>query len=78
VVDGAWFTIGTTNFDTRSFAHNEENNTCGYDKTLARKLHDMFDRDISGCVRLDLESWKRRGLWERAQELLAAFLEEQA
>jgi cardiolipin synthase len=77
VVDGGWFTIGTTNFDNRSFAHNEENNTCGYDKTLARQLHDMFEHDMSGCARLDLESWKRRGAWERAQELLAAFLEEQ-
>jgi hypothetical protein len=37
----------------------------------------MFERDMSGCARLDLESWKRRGVWQRAQELLAAFLEEQ-
>jgi cardiolipin synthase len=77
VVDGRWFTIGTTNFDNRSFAHNEENNTCGYDTALAQQLHDMFDRDVAGCKRLDLATWKRRGLWRRAQELLAAFLEEQ-
>ena len=38
VVDGRWFTIGTTNFDNRSFAHNEENNTCGYDEGIARQL----------------------------------------
>ena len=31
VVDGVWATIGTTNFDNRSFAHNEENNVCVYD-----------------------------------------------
>ena len=77
VVDGLWFTIGTTNFDNRSFAHNEENNTCGYDKALARQLHDMFERDVSGCQRLDLATWRRRGLWRRAQEVVAAFLEEQ-
>ena len=28
VVDGVWSTVGTTNFDSRSFAHNEENNVC--------------------------------------------------
>jgi cardiolipin synthase len=76
-VDGKWFTIGTTNFDNRSFAHNEENNTCGYDATLARQLGDMFERDAESCDRVDLETWKRRGLWRRAQEVLAAFGEEQ-
>jgi len=77
VVDGKWFTIGTTNFDNRSFAHNEENNTCGYDATLARQLHGMFEKDAAGCERLDLETWRRRGLWRRAQEVVAAFFEEQ-
>ena len=31
VVDGLWATVGTTNFDNRSFAHNEENNVCFFD-----------------------------------------------
>ena len=77
VVDGRWFTVGTTNFDNRSFAHNEENNTCGYDEALAKQLHEMFEDDVSGADRLDLETWKRRGLWRRAQEVVAAFFEEQ-
>jgi cardiolipin synthase len=77
VVDGRWFTIGTTNFDNRSFAHNEENNTSGYDEDIARQLHEMFEADASGCERLDLATWKKRGLWRKAQEVVAAFLEEQ-
>jgi cardiolipin synthase len=77
VVDGLWCTIGTTNFDNRSFAHNEENNTCGYDEPLATQLHEMFDADATGCDRITLDTWKRRGLWRRAQEVVAAFFEEQ-
>ena len=77
VVDGKWFTIGTTNFDNRSFAHNEENNTCGYDAAVAGQLHRMFEDDVKGCDRLDLQTWKRRGPWIRAQEVVAAFFEEQ-
>lgn len=77
VVDGRWFTIGTTNFDNRSFAHNEENNVCGYDEGLARQLHDMFERDVAGCDRLTLAQWRKRGLWRKSQEVVAAFLEEQ-
>jgi cardiolipin synthase A/B len=77
VVDGRWFTIGTTNFDNRSFAHNEENNVCGYDRAVARQLHDMFENDVKACDRLDLATWQRRGLWIRAQEVVAAIFEEQ-
>jgi cardiolipin synthase len=77
VVDGKWFTIGTTNFDNRSFAHNEENNTCGYDAPLAARLHEMFEQDVAGCARIDLQTWKRRGAWRRAQEVVAAFFEDQ-
>ena len=77
VVDGRWFTIGTTNFDNRSFAHNEENNTCGFDPALASELHDMFERDADGCERVDLQTWKRRGLLRRAAEVFAALGEEQ-
>jgi cardiolipin synthase len=78
VIDGVWATVGTTNFDSRSFAHNEENNVCVYDKAWARRLHDVFLADVSGCERVTLESWKRRSLSGRAMEILASFLEEQA
>ena len=77
VVDAIWATVGTTNFDNRSFAHNEENNVCCHDRAFARRLHEMFEADVSGCDRVDVEAWRRRGLWQRSQEILAAFLEEQ-
>jgi cardiolipin synthase len=77
VVDGRWYTIGTTNFDNRSFAHNEENNTCGFDEGIARQLHQMFERDSTGCDRLTLRQWQKRGLWRKTQEVVAAFFEEQ-
>ena len=45
VVDGVWSTVGTTNFDSRSFAHNEENNVCVCDSDLAKKLEAIFVED---------------------------------
>ena len=77
VVDSRWATIGTTNFDNRSFAHNEENNVCCCEHAFARSLHEMFEADIAACEPVELAAWKRRGLWQRTQELFAAFLEEQ-
>jgi cardiolipin synthase len=78
VVDSVWSTIGTTNFDNRSFAYNEENNVCCHDRTLARSLEEVFEEDAASCDRVDPEAWRRRGIWQRAQEAVASLLEEQA
>src|SRR4029453_13613767 len=78
VVDRRWVTVGTANFDNRSFAHNEESNVCCFDQRLAEDLHDVFLGDLSGCERVTLERWRRRSLSARAQEFVAAFLQEQA
>ena len=77
VVDGAWLTVGTTNFDNRSFALNEESNVCIYDRALAGELEKVFLEDLAVCRRVNLKAWKKRGLKTRAQGLLAAFLKEQ-
>jgi cardiolipin synthase len=78
VVDRKWVTIGTTNFDNRSFAHNEESNVAVFDARLGDELHTDWMADLEGCKRLDYASWTRRGLWARAQEFVAAFLQEQS
>ena len=77
VVDGLWSTIGTTNFDSRSFAHNEENNVCVYDLEIAQELTRIFDEDVAQCVRIELASWRRRGGFQKCQEFIAALLQEQ-
>jgi cardiolipin synthase len=77
VVDGAWATVGTTNFDSRSFAHNEENNVCFYDPALVGQLEATFAEDLKACKRIELTSWRRRGILARSQELIAALLQEQ-
>jgi cardiolipin synthase len=78
VVDGRWVTVGTTNFDNRSFAHNEESNVCVFDEGLASQLHQVFEDDLLGCRRVTIEEWRRRGVWARCQEFVASFLQEQA
>ncbi len=77
VVDAVWATIGTTNFDNRSFALNEENNVCFYDAGLACAMHETFLADLEGCDRVTLDGWRRRGVVRRAGEFVAAFLQEQ-
>src|SRR4030095_10271850 len=74
VVDRRWVTLGTANFDNRSFAHNEESNVCFLDKSLAEALHEVFLEDLSGCERVTVDKWHRRGVWTREQELVHSFL----
>jgi cardiolipin synthase len=78
VVDRLWVTVGTTNFDNRSFAHNEESNVCVFDRQRAEELHDIFLDDLAACARVTRESWRHRGVWARVQEFVASFLQEQA
>ncbi len=77
VVDGIWATVGTTNFDNRSFAHNEESNISVYDATVAEEFRRIFLDDAAGCTPVSRSAWRQRSAWSRAQELVAAFLQEQ-
>jgi len=77
LVDGVWATIGTANFDNRSFAMNEETNLCFHDGTIAEELRAIFTSDLQRCERIDFAAWRRRGLWQRIQEQCASLLEDQ-
>jgi cardiolipin synthase len=77
VVDGCWVTIGTTNFDYRSFAHNEESNVSFVDTSLATELVASFNDDALGCREVTLEAWRGRGFWSRLTEIGASLFEEQ-
>jgi cardiolipin synthase len=77
VVDGVWATIGTTNFDNRSFAHNEESNVCVYDRALAGRMEETFWADAAVCTPIQFDDWRKRGTWQRVQEVVASLLQEQ-
>ncbi len=71
VVDGIWATIGSTNFDNRSFALNEELNLTIYDGGVAERLHKIFHEDLKYSKKITYEDWKARGLKEKFFELFA-------
>jgi cardiolipin synthase A/B len=77
VCDGIWSTVGTTNFDNRSFALNDENNVCVYDREFAAQWEQIFHRDLPRCQKIELPQWQRRGLFVKASELVAALLKSQ-
>jgi cardiolipin synthase A/B len=77
VVDGVWATVGTTNFDNRSFSLSEETNICFHDPGLVEQLRAIFDGDLAFCERIELADWKLRGAWQQTQEALASLIENQ-
>jgi cardiolipin synthase A/B len=71
VVDGVWATVGSTNFDNRSFALNEELNLTVYDSGLARRLEEAFEQDLKYSRKITYEEWNSRGIGERVYEIFA-------
>jgi cardiolipin synthase len=47
VIDDRWISIGSANLDNRSFALNNELNLVFQDRGLARRLVDVFQRDLA-------------------------------
>src|SRR5262245_54821644 len=77
VVDGIWSTIGTTNFDNRSFALNEESNISVYDRQLADQLEEIFKEDLKVCERITHKQWEQRGLKTRILGVLSLIFKDQ-
>ncbi|MFL6573159.1 MAG: cardiolipin synthase [Burkholderiales bacterium] len=76
-VDGLWVTVGSTNFDTRSFSTNDEANLNVYDGAFARDQQRIFEQDLERSRRITLEEWARRPLSERLWEYAAGLLSSQ-
>lgn len=71
VCDDSFVTIGSTNFDFRSFEQDFEINAFMYDPSLAVTYRDIFLRDQEACEQTDLESWMKRPMWYRIKESFA-------
>lgn len=62
IVDGLWSSVGSTNFDNRSFRLNDEANLNIYDDAFARQLTRTFEADKPSTREITLEAWRSRSL----------------
>ena len=77
VVDGVWATVGSTNFDNRSFALNDELNVVLYDPAVVARLAAAFADDLRHARRVTYEAWQARGLRTKLLELFVLPIESQ-
>ena len=74
VVDGVWSSIGSVNFDNRSFQLNDEAVLCAQDRPFAALLTQQFERDLDASREMTLEAWSGRPWHERVREALSRLL----
>ena len=74
IVDGFLVSVGSTNFDNRSFSLNDEANLNIFDADFALEQIEIFKQDLARSHRYTLDEWKNRPMsekvWEHAMSLL--------
>lgn len=77
VIDNAWTSVGSANFDNRSFRLNDEANLNVLDQAFAHQQAEIFERDKTCARPVTIEEWRRRPWREKAVEWAAGLLRSQ-
>jgi cardiolipin synthase A/B len=66
VVDSLLVSVGSTNFDNRSFSINDEANLNVLDPAFAKQQETIFDEDWKHAKEISLQKWQNRPLTDKA------------
>ena len=77
IVDDWWVSVGSTNFDNRSFRLNDEANLNVYDPAFAATQIALFEADLARSRPITLEAWRRRSSGQRLYEVASDVLRSQ-
>jgi cardiolipin synthase len=75
VIDGVFSTVGSSNMDWRSFVMNNEVNVIVLGADFAQQLEALFRRDLERSRAIEAQAWSRRGLKQRALEMVGRIAE---
>lgn len=77
IVDELMVSVGSTNFDNRSFRLNDEANLNIYDATFARQQIAIFKDDLAHSIQVTFQQWRERPWVEKLWEHSAALMRSQ-
>ncbi|MEP7346991.1 MAG: phospholipase D-like domain-containing protein [Gemmatimonadaceae bacterium] len=77
IVDQWLVSVGSTNFDSRSFRLNAEASLNVLDRSFAKSLTTVFEKDLARSRQISLAEWAKRPLRERFVEVVTAPLSSQ-
>ncbi len=69
-IDGRWSSVGSVNFDNRSFQLQDEATLCVSSESFTAALDAQFKRDLERSEEIDLDRWRERSLRAKANERL--------
>jgi len=75
VIDGVWSSIGSTNWDPRSFVHNDEINAEILGPDFGGRMEEAFRKDLDKSKQVRLEDWKKRSLVLKLKQMTARMWE---
>ena len=67
-IDGVWSAVGSSNFDDRSFETNDEITLGIRDPATAQRLDAVLEKYVPHCKEIELEAWRKRGLWHKLKD----------
>jgi len=67
-IDGAWSSVGSVNFDNRSFQLQDEVTLCVCSSDFAAQLEEQFERDLARSAEIEPGRWNGRPVYARASE----------
>jgi cardiolipin synthetase len=70
VTDGKISTMGTCNFDMRSFEINYEINSVFYNEEISRNIRDQFYEDLKKCEQIKEKNLKKTVFWRKIRNSL--------
>jgi cardiolipin synthase len=77
IVDRQLVSVGSTNFDNRSFRLNDEANLNVYEPEFAERMTAVFEADLARSRRVSLAEWRTRPWTEKLIERVAALFSSQ-
>ena len=77
IIDGVFCSVGSSNFDNRSFRLNDEANLNILTPAIASALLEQFARDRSNCRELTHAEWQNRPLARKIADKTFALLRSQ-
>jgi cardiolipin synthase len=70
IFDGCMVSVGSTNFDMRSFELNDEASLNVYDEGFAERMTEVFEKDLGESSAYTLQRWRGRPWTQKAAEIV--------
>ncbi len=77
IIDDLWVSVGSANFDNRSFRLNDEANLNVFDSDFAQEESEAFEKDKQQARQITWEEWKQRPLMEKVGDAMVGLLRSQ-